>query len=179
MSLCGTSDWRFSGIRAVGGARGVPVRGRYMDLVSAYGHARHSHDLIGVIRMRFLAILLLTFLTGPTEVRADGGTFQASQQAGSFVITVFTAPDDISVMIQKRDTMEPVLDAEVSIRLKDSAGERVEAVATRKQAQNKLLYAAPVILPHSGKWNLSLDVAQGGSNASMVCVITVMPASPV
>ena len=34
----------------------------------------------------------------------------------------------------------------------------LQATATREQAQNKLLYAAPVTFPEPGKWQLAVTV---------------------
>src|SRR5580704_8487001 len=80
---------------------------------------------------------------------ADGGTVQLRQEAGDLVITVFTSPGplsvgpvDISLLLQNRDGLEPVLDAKVSLILRtDDSGIELQARPTREQATNKLLYA--------------------------------------
>jgi predicted anti-sigma-YlaC factor YlaD len=56
---------------------------------------------------------------------ADGGAVQFRQEAGGFAITVFTSPAplsagavDISLLLQNRNGLEPVLDASVSLLLR-------------------------------------------------------------
>jgi hypothetical protein len=79
------------------------------------------------------------------------------------VITVFAAPVplragpiDLTVLIQTRDALAPVLDADVSIRL-DGASE-IQVAASRSRAQNKLLYAAALLLPQPGEWKYTVSV---------------------
>lgn len=87
---------------------------------------------------------------------ADGGSVQLRREAGPYLITVFTAPGDISVMIQNRTSLQPVLDADVSIRIGDT-----QLHATHQQAQNKLLYAAPLAAEEPGKLDFTIDVNHG------------------
>ena len=97
--------------------------------------------------------LLLAVLVRPT-LFGDGGTLQFRGETPELSVTVFTSPAplsagpaDISVLLQKRETLEPVLDAEVSIVMRAVAsGSEIRVRATREQAQNKLLYAAPLTL---------------------------------
>src|SRR5579859_1118640 len=105
--------------------------------------------------------LLLTFVAilAPARLFADGGTIQLRKEAGALVITVFTSPAplsagpvDISLLLQNRNGLEPVLDANVSLLLRaDASGAEITTRPTREQAQNKLLYAAPVTLVDPGK----------------------------
>ena len=76
------------------------------------------------------AKLLLTFVAmlAPARLFADGGTIQLRKEAGALLITVFTSPSplsagpaDISVLLQKRNGLDPVLDADVSMRLRTDA----------------------------------------------------------
>jgi hypothetical protein len=89
----------------------------------------------------------------------DGGAVLSRQESGPFVITVFAplpiraGPVDVTVLVQTRSALEPVLDANVSILL-----DGVTQIATRSQAQNKLLYAATLNLPHPGEWNYTVCV---------------------
>ena len=103
--------------------------------------------------MRTFAALLL--LAAPS-LFADGGTVQLRQEAGPYLITVFTAPADISVLIQNRASMQPVLDADVQIRIGET-----QLVATHQAAQNKLLYAAPLAAEEVGKLDFTIDVNHG------------------
>jgi hypothetical protein len=98
-----------------------------------------------------------------TPLFADGGAVLSRQESGPFVITVFAAPVplragpiDLSVLVQTRDALDPVLDADVSIRL-DGASEML-AAASRSKAQNKLLYAAALHLPQPGEWKYTVSV---------------------
>jgi hypothetical protein len=108
----------------------------------------------------FVMVMLLAQARG----FADGGTVQMRKEAGPFLITVFTSPAplsagpaDISVLLQNLDGLTPVLDARVSVLLhRDASSTEIKAHATREQAQNKLLYAALVALPESGKWRVSV-----------------------
>lgn len=102
---------------------------------------------------------------------ADGGAVLSRQDSGPFVITVFAAPVplragpiDMTVMVQTRDTLQPVLDADVSIRL-DGASP-IEAVASRSQAQNKLLYAVTFDLPRPGDWKYTVSVQNAAGQAA-------------
>jgi hypothetical protein len=114
---------------------------------------------------------------------ADGGAVQLHTEAGPLVITVFTSPApvsagpvDISLLLQNRNGLEPVLDASVSLILRDASGAETRARPTREQAQNKLLYAAPVTLAESGKWQLGVTVLQNGERTDVTGTIDVAPA---
>jgi hypothetical protein len=108
----------------------------------------------------FVTVVLLA----QAHAFADGGTVQMRKEAGALLITVFTSPTplsagpaDISVLVQNRDGLAPVLDARVSVLLRrEGSSTEIRAHATREQAQNKLLYAALVTVPESGKWQLSV-----------------------
>jgi len=107
-----------------------------------------------------------------TPLFADGGTVLSRQESGSFVVTVFATPVplragpiDLSVLVQRRDSLEPVLDANVSIRLDGNS--QIVAAATRSQAQNKLLYAASLNLPQPGAWMYTVSVNSPAGQATM------------
>ena len=103
------------------------------------------------------------------------------KEAGALFITVFTSPSplaagpvDISVLVQNRNGLEPVLDADVSVLLRRAASTtEIRARATREQAQNKLLYAAPLTITESGLWNLSVTILHEGSHAEITGEIEV------
>lgn len=110
--------------------------------------------------MGWLAALLGLLLAPPAL--ADGGLVRISQPLGPYTVTVFSAPTplragpiDLSVLVQRDGT--PVLDLPVSIVLR--GGEtRLEAAATHAAATNKLLYAAPLVLPAAGRWVVNVTV---------------------
>jgi hypothetical protein len=112
---------------------------------------------------------------------ADGGVVLSRQESGPFAITVFAAPVpiragpiDVTVLVQTRDALEPVLDANVSILL-----DGVTQIATRSQAQNKLLYAATLNLPHPGERKYTVCVKAVHATFSRVnateaaCTVTI------
>jgi hypothetical protein len=113
---------------------------------------------------------------------ADGGTVLLRQETGHLVITVFATPSplsvgpvDISLLLQNRNGLEPVLDANVSLLLhKDDSS--IEARPTREQARNKLLYAAPVTFPEPGKWQMAVTIRRNGKQTDAVGILEVAPA---
>ena len=115
---------------------------------------------------------------------ADGGTVQLRKEAGALVITVFSSPAplsagpvDISLLVQNRNGLEPVLDANVSLLLRaDASGTEIQARPTREQAQNKLLYAAPVTLAESGRWQLAITILRNGERTEATGAIDVASA---
>jgi len=120
----------------------------------------------------------IVFVLISRAVFADGGTVQLRQESGPFVITVFTTPSplragpvDVSIMIQNRGDLQPVLDADVSVRINGSTLVR----ATHDQAQNKLLYAAPVTLDKPGKWNYTIEIKFGATATIVSGTLDVGP----
>ena len=115
---------------------------------------------------------------------ADGGTVLLRQEAGDLVITVFASPSplsvgpiDISLLLQNRNGLEPVLDANVSLGLRqDTSGIELQARPTREQARNKLLYAAPVTFSEPGKWQIAVTVLRNGEKTSAAGILEVAPA---
>jgi hypothetical protein len=130
-------------------------------------------------------LLPVTIILAQVSALADGGAVQLRKEAGPFMITVFTAPAplsagpvDISLLLQNRNGLEPVLDAGVSLILRSEAsGAEVQARPTRERAQNKLLYAAPVTLAESGKWQLDVIILRNGERTGATGTIDVAPAS--
>ena len=132
-------------------------------------------------------LLMFVAILAPARLLADGGTVQLRKEAGALVITVFTSPSplsagpaDISLLLQQRNGLDPVLDADVSMRLRADASDteipEIHARPTRQQAQNKLLYAAPVTLSESGKWRLALTILRNGERTDASGTIDVAPA---
>jgi hypothetical protein len=129
-------------------------------------------------------LLPVAIMLAQASALADGGTVQLRQDAGLFVITVFTAPAplsagpvDISLLLQNRNGLEPVLDANVSLLLRaNTSGSEIRARPTREQAQNKLLYAAPVTFAESGKWELDIAILKNGERTGATGTIDVAPA---
>jgi hypothetical protein len=124
-----------------------------------------------------LAVLARSTLFG------DGGILQFRGETPELSVTVFTSPAplsagpaDISVLLQKRETLEPVLDAEVSIVMRAAAsGKEIRVWATRGQAQNKLLFAAPLTLAEAGTWQMKVSILRLGVNSEIAGTIGVAP----
>lgn len=131
-----------------------------------------------------LLALVAVLLTG-REAAADGGTVQARETAGPFVVTVFTdrqalgvGTTDVSVLVQDEHG-DAVLDADVALRLDPAAGgPAIDAAATRAEATNKLLYAAPVQIGAPGAWRLRVLVTRGRDRAEIGVTLAVGPAPP-
>jgi len=104
---------------------------------------------------------------------------------------------DVSALIQERRTGNVVLDADVSftlsppdglatkqlaglcglptaaMRLPDGMNNSSSVRATREQASNKLLYAAPLELYAPGDWKLQVLVSRGTETARFDCRLPV------
>ena len=158
-----------------------------------------------------LAAMLL-FLLLPCHAKAHLGIVLSREARGPFVITVFTSSEvvrgkaaDVSVLVQRRNSNDPILDGIVSfvltpprgsmspqadpfcgqpasITLGTTSGSRdgqSMIAARREQSSNKLLYAAPVNLPLVGAWELEALVRHGAESANLTCKIPVgLPARP-
>lgn len=126
--------------------------------------------------MRPLALLLIASGLLP----ADGGIVLLHREAGPYAVTVFASPSpprtgtiDMSVLVQTSETLDPVLDAAVPIVLTNGSSE-IRALATHAQAQNKMLYAASVLLDRPGDWRYKVTI-NGISVAGVIAVAPQMP----
>jgi len=124
------------------------------------------------------------FLAMAAPLFADGGAVLLHEQHPPFVITVFGSPVplragnvDLSVFVQSSETLEPVLDAEVLIRLRSSRSE-VKVRATRARSNNHLMYAASAHLDDPGKWDYSVTVKTGSQAVDLTGSFDVSPEPP-
>ena len=131
--------------------------------------------------MKLLLPALL--IVAQTTAFADGGAVQLRKEVGDLVITVFTSPTplsvgpvDLSLLLQNRNGLDPVLDASVSLVLVH-ADSNIEfhARPSREQARNKLLYAAPVIFSRPGKWRMSLTARRNEKEVVAMGTLDVAP----
>jgi hypothetical protein len=139
--------------------------------------------LRGSPRTRPSPIALCAVALFATSLFADGGAVLSRQESGPFVITVFAmpvplraGPIDLTVLVQTRDSLEPILDANVSIRL--AGDSQLGAAATRSQAQNKLLYAAALQLPQPGEWKYTVAVRTASGQAAISGAFQAGPPAP-
>ena len=148
-----------------------------------------------------LPVLLLLGLA-PVNARADGGVIRLREIQGPFVVTIFTSseplqdsPVDVSVMVQGRDSSDAILDANVNLVFTPPAAsnaapieqicgpsgmaglethsEQFTVAATRRQASNKLLYAAPVRFGAGGNWQLQAFIKHEGNAVEVSCNLPV------
>jgi hypothetical protein len=110
-------------------------------------------------------------------------------------------PADISIMVQTTDSSQEILDATVDLRFvapaslgvekeeeicgqpgdmpssqsSDTDSGRFTVPATRRQASNKLLYAALVRLNRAGNWRLRALIERGAEVCKFDCNIPVEP----
>ena len=134
------------------------------------------------MKRRLVTTVLL--IAGARSALADGGTIISRDKIGGLVITTFasalrTGVVDLSVMIQNREGLDPVLDATVELTLTAPDGREITAVATQAQAQNKLLYAVPVTFDQPGRWTLSMVVSRTGISVSTGARFEVVSSSAV
>ena len=165
---------------------------RLLDVQRAQGKTAAANILSSVKvaaghhRLLLSALVVLSIST--SEVRPawshHGGEVQLMEEAGSFLITAFTDPKplrvgpvDISVLVQDGDGGRPILDAAVTVQLRERGGESLPiiTVATRRNSTNKLLYSTQVELLHSGFWELTVDVRQQTTSAQVACALVVAP----
>jgi hypothetical protein len=133
-----------------------------------------------------MLLVAIAWSAGIIEAHADGGAVQFAKSAGPFVITVFTTPSplragpvDISLMIQSRDSQQPVLDCQAFVQLRKEGAMNIRSEATHEAAQNKLLYAAPVNIPEPGLWELEVAIQRGDDSINVAGEITVASSNPV
>jgi hypothetical protein len=155
-------------------------------------------------RFRFASFLPFLLLPGLFAINAlaDGGVVRLRQAQGPFIITIFTASElvqgdvvDVSVLVQKRDSSDAILDATVDLLLTPPAGlsdgpmgplcglsagpgtgsdaDAATIPATREQASDKLLYATPVHFGTAGNWRLKALVKRGSETVEAACDIPV------
>jgi hypothetical protein len=136
--------------------------------------------------------------------QADGGAIQFQDDAGSFHVTVFTLPPilsagsvDVTVLIQDRSKLNPLLDARVTLDLsaQTASSEKKEAwsppacalnalpslsgiPATLNHGENRLLYGAVIQVPFSGIWKLKIGIQRDSETETVSTLLKVNPPAP-
>jgi cytochrome c oxidase assembly factor CtaG len=163
-----------------GGARSLPPRDRLV------ADSALTDPTVRQLRLPVLVFLTVAGVLGGVQPTWShhGGEVYLMEEAGPFLITVFTDPTplragpvDISVMVQDRDRGRPILHAVVTVQLREHGTDRPPIItpALRQQATNKLLYAALIDLPTPGRWELQVHIEQGGVSAWVAGALTVAP----
>jgi hypothetical protein len=154
-------------------------------------------------------LIFLLFLFLARTSWADGGAIQFQGDAGSLHVTVFTLPPilsagsiDVTVLIQDRSKLNPLLDARVTLDLTAQAGAEAGKVLPRKEAwappacaqnipppltniqaklnhgENRLLYGALVQVPYSGIWKLKVNIQRNSESESVSSLLKVNSPAP-
>jgi len=113
-----------------------------------------------------VALFLATLLT-PELALGDGGALIFREERDSLVVTLLAEPTPLragpaafEVLVQSRATGEPLLSADVSLRLVGpDAGDPLEVAANTDAAANRPFRAARVELPIPGPWQIEVLVA--------------------
>ncbi|HTD15522.1 MAG TPA: hypothetical protein VK673_10100 [Chthoniobacterales bacterium] len=149
-----------------------------------------------------LIFCMLLFFTETSW--ADGGAIQFQGDTGQFHITVFTLPPilsagsiDVTVLVQDRSNLSPLLDATVTLDLiaQDGSDPKREAwsppccalnkaaaltdiPAKLDHAENRLLYGALVQIPYSGAWQLNVNIQRNTQRENVRTLLKVNPPAP-
>lgn len=138
-------------------------------------------------RLILALLAALAVLLPPAPARPDGGLVRAAGEHDGLVVTLFTSPTplrvgaaDVSVLVQDRATRAALLDAVARVRLEPLGGgaARAEALLDRAGATNKLLQAATLVLPESGRFRLVAEVRRGAATAVASAEVEVAEPSP-
>jgi hypothetical protein len=132
---------------------------------------------------------------------ADGGAIQFQGDVESLHVTVFTLPPilgagaiDVTVLIQDRTTLFPLLDARVTFDLSEQATDSLKKKAwfppacaldvplsqaaipaSLNHGENRLLYGAIVQIPSSGIWKLKINIERDSKTKSVSTLLKVNP----
>jgi hypothetical protein len=98
---------------------------------------------------------------------------------------VFALPGDLepgesefSVMVQERDTLQPLLDAQVNVHAVNGSQSVGPVRATSDDTENKLTQNADLEFPSQGDWSLQVDVQREGQSAALSLPVRVAETSP-
>jgi hypothetical protein len=141
------------------------------------------------MRTAIQTLIVLTLLAGPVSklAHADGGQVRVMQQLGDYQLTVFSSPNplragpvDVSVLLQDATTGQIVADAAITVELAphDKSQAPLRAIATTDAATNKLLRAAQVELPASGRWDVRVDCTTAHDQSPLAVEFTMDAAPP-
>lgn len=178
-----------------------------MGYLSTDGHAG-NHKRAVSSRLWLLdamsgLLFCLAFIL-PVSSRADGGTIRFQGDTKSFHVTVFTAPPvltagtvDITVLVQGRPKLEPLLDATVTFDLNAASSATTRTAAWTPPAcvsgthssltaipaklyhgEDRLLYGAYLPVPYSGVWDLRITIQRASQAEYISTVLPVNPPTP-
>jgi len=151
-----------------------------------------------------MALIFCVVLFLARASRGDGGTIQFQGDAGPFHVTIFALPPilsagpvDLSILVQERSKLNPLLDARVTLDLatqgsEDSGKEAwsppwcalnkpaapAGIPAKLNHGENRLLYGALVQIPYSGTWQLNVNIQRDTETESVRTLLKVNPPAP-
>ena len=121
--------------------------------------------------MKYSLPILILFLVvlPPAKLQADGGVIVLKQEQGAYVVTVFAepvplraGPVDLSVLVQDKETLAPVLDADVSVKLlhvgKEGDPDWVPPCCRMESGQNAVTVAEPIRIAARQAIELMLEI---------------------
>ena len=140
-----------------------------MDDAPTNGDAGHTGctPVMSVLRLWWLAVAFLCLVILETVACADLGTVRATKSVEGYDVTLFTAPEplragpvDVSVMVVNHKTGQALVDCQIEILMKPTfeGPASFTVLATREDAQNKLLQAALFDLPEPGQWQVTAKI---------------------
>jgi hypothetical protein len=168
-----------------------------LDHFPTHGYARNDN----VIKFMRTALIFCVVLLLARMSRADGGAIQFQGDAGPFHVTVFTLPPilsaglvDVTVLVQDRSKLSPLLDANVTLDLIAQGGFTLRkdawsppSCSLNKSAtltgipaklnhgENRLLYGALVQIPNSGVWQLRVNIQRENDTERIGTLLKVNP----
>ncbi len=113
----------------------------------------------------------------------DDVALRTSQVSGPFVVSVFALPGELdagrsefSVLVQDRDTLQVVQDADVGLQPRQAGASGPTAIvhATVDSSENKLLQTAEVDLPSEGDWTLTVHVVRDKLGSELALPLRVV-----
>jgi hypothetical protein len=113
------------------------------------------------------SLCILAVPWSPAPARADGGTLILREERDSLVVSLLAEPNPpragpvaLEVLVQSRETGQPILSGDVRLRLRGpDAGAPLEVTARAESAANRLFRAARVELATPGPWQIEIQVA--------------------
>ncbi len=140
--------------------------GRRLGPAAAHGDAGDA----ALIRRRIVLLACAGVFACAGAASADGGRLRSYGDAGDFRVAIFTRPEplsagpaDVSILVQDRESGEPVLDAEVTLELSGPGG-FAAAVPAGRHGRNRLFYGASLDLA-PGAWSVTARIRRGTAEA--------------
>ena len=128
-------------------------------------------------------LLCSLLLWSPAPARADGGTLILREERGGRIVSLIAEPTPLragpvglEVLVQSRETGQPILSGDVRLRLHGpDAGVPLEVTARAEAAANRLFRAARVELPIPGPWQIEVWVAGPDGGETFRAQLEVAP----